>query len=76
MNMDKTEIQEILIEAISQNADETGWAHLAKIGAMFRKQGLKYGRLSRMLKDYEDVIEMKIDDSMDPPVAYAKVIEN
>ncbi len=74
--MDKAQIQEILIEAISKNADDTGWANLAKIGAMLRKMGLKYGRLSRMLKDYEEVIEMKIDDSIEPPVAYAKVIEN
>lgn len=73
--MDKIQIQEILIEAISKNADETGWANLAKIGAMLRKEGLKYGRLSRMMKEYDEVIEMKTDDSIQPPVAYAKVIE-
>lgn len=73
--MDKSELQDILKEAITKGADETGWANLAKIGAFLRKKGVKYGRLSRMLKDHPDIIEYKVDDSINPPVAYARVIE-
>ena len=71
--MDKSDLHEILKEAIIKCADDTGWANLAKLGAYLRRNGVKYGRLSRMLKNYEDVIELKIDDSMQPPVAYAKI---
>ena len=67
--MDKSDLHEILKEAIIKCADDTGWANLAKLGAYLRRNGVKYGRLSRMLKNYEDVIELKIDDSMQPPVA-------
>ncbi len=73
--MDKSELQEILKEAITKGADDDGWANLAKIGAFLRKKGVKYGRLSRMLKDHSDVIEYKVDDSINPPVAYARIIE-
>ncbi len=71
--MDKSDLLEILKEAITMCSDETGWANLAKIGALLRRNGVKYGRLSRMLKSFEDTIELKIDDSMQPPVAYAKL---
>jgi len=71
--MDKSDLHEILKEAITKCADENGWANLAKIGAYLRRNGVKYGRLSRMLKNYEDLVEVKIDDSMQPPVAYAKI---
>jgi len=73
--MDKSELQELLKEAISKGADDSGWANLAKIGAFLRKRGVKYGRLSRMLKEHSDVIEYKVDDTINPPVAYARIIE-
>ena len=73
--MDKSELQELLKEAIRTGADDGGWANLAKIGAFLRKRGVKYGRLSRMLKEHSDVIEYKIDDTINPPVAYARIIE-
>ena len=73
--MDKSELQQILKEAITKGADDSGWANLAKIGAFLRKRGVKYGRLSRMLKEHADVIEYKVDDSINPPVAYARIIE-
>ncbi|MBU2649303.1 MAG: hypothetical protein KKA81_00080 [Bacteroidetes bacterium] len=73
--MDKGQIQEILIETISMCADDTGWANLAKIGAILRKKGLKYGRLSRMLKEYGQIIELRVDESIQPPVAYARIIQ-
>jgi len=72
--MDKSELESIIIEAVNKCADENGWANLAKMGAFIRKKGVKYGRLSRLLKEHENVVEIKIDENMEPPVAYAKVI--
>jgi hypothetical protein len=71
--MDKSELQDIIKEAITKSADETGWANLAKIGAYLRKKGIKYGRLSKMLSDHQEIIETKMDDTINPPVAYAKI---
>ncbi|MFO8129788.1 MAG: OST-HTH/LOTUS domain-containing protein [Bacteroidales bacterium] len=73
--MDKSQIRSEVIEAISRSADESGWANLAKIGAYLRKKEIRYGRLSRMLKEYDDVVELKIDDSIQPPIAYARIKE-
>jgi len=72
--MDKSEIESIIIEAVNKCADESGWANLAKMGAFIRKEGVKYGRLSRLLKEFENVVEVKIDENIQPPVAYAKLI--
>lgn len=72
--MDKSEIESIIIEAINKCADDEGWANLAKMGAFIRKKGVKYGRLSRLLAEHSDIVEIKIDDSIQPPVAYAKII--
>lgn len=72
--MDKSELENIIIEAINKCADENGWANLAKMGAFIRKKGVKYGRLSRLLREYEHLVEIRIDDSIQPPVAYAKLV--
>ena len=72
--MDKSELENIIIEAVNKCADEQGWANLAKMGAFIRKRGVKYGRLSRLLAEHGDIVEMRIDDSIQPPVAYARLI--
>ncbi len=73
--MEKSELESIIIEAINKCADENGYANLAKMGAVMRKKGAKYGRLSRMLAEFSHIVEIKIDDNIQPPVAYAKLIE-
>ena len=72
--MDKSELEGIIIEAVNKCADENGWANLAKMGAFIRKKGVKYGRLSRLLAEHTDIVEIRIDDNIQPPVAYAKLI--
>ena len=72
--MEKSELKGIIAEAINKCADEQGWANLAKMGAYIRKKGVKYGRLSRLLAEHTDIVEIKIDDNIQPPVAYAKLI--
>lgn len=73
--MEKSELENIIIEAVNKCADENGWANLAKMGAFMRKQGVKYGRLSRLLKEFSHLVEIRIDDSIQPPVAYAKRVQ-
>jgi len=73
--MEKSELEIVIIEAINKCADENGWANLAKMGAFIRKKGVKYGRLSRLLKEFEYLVEIRIDDNIQPPVAYAKLME-
>ena len=72
--MDKSELESIIIEAVNNCADENGWANLAKMGAFIRKKDVQYGRLSRLLKEYGHIIEIKVDENIQPPVAYAKLI--
>ena len=72
--MDKSELEIIIVEAVNNCADESGWANLAKMGAYIRKKEVKYGRLSRLLKEYGHIVEIKVDDKIEPPVAYAKLI--
>ncbi|MEN8224033.1 MAG: OST-HTH/LOTUS domain-containing protein [Bacteroidota bacterium] len=72
--MERSELESIIIEAVNNCADENGWANLAKMGAFIRKKGVQYGRLSRLLKDYAHIVEIRIDENIQPPVAYAKLI--
>lgn len=74
--MEKSELESIIIEAVNKCADEDGWANLAKMGAYMRKQGATYGRLSRLLAEHTDIVEIRVDDNIQPPVAYAKLITN
>ncbi|MEZ4826402.1 MAG: hypothetical protein R3C61_08925 [Bacteroidia bacterium] len=71
--MDRAELEIIIREVISQSADETGWANLAKIGILLRKKGVKYGKLSRFFGDYAHMVETRVDDSIQPPIAYARL---
>ena len=73
--MEKSELENIIIEAVNKCADEDGWANLAKMGAFMRKKGAKYGRLSRLLAEYGHIVEIRIDENIQPPVAYAKLVE-
>ena len=72
--MEKAELESIIIESVNKCADDSGYANLAKMGAFLRKKGVKYGRLSRLLKEYDHIVEIKVDDSIQPPVAYAKLV--
>lgn len=72
--MEKSELESIIIEAVNKCADENGWANLAKMGAFMRKKEVTYGRLSRLLGEFSYLVEIRVDDSIQPPVAYAKLI--
>lgn len=72
--MGKADIVNVITEAVNACGDETGWANLAEVGAYLRKAGIKYGKLSRFLSDYQQIVETKQDTSITPPAVYAKLI--
>ena len=74
MDTNKAELEKSIREAIKATADESGWANLAKIGIQLRKNGVKYGKLSRFFGDYQHLVETKVDKTIQPPIAYAKLI--
>jgi hypothetical protein len=73
--MSNAEFEGILKEGVNSCANEHGWANLAELGTYLRQRGLQYGKLSRFLDDYQDVIETKLDTSITPPAVYARLRE-
>lgn len=71
--MNRVEIENIIKEGVNSCANELGWANLAELGTYLRLRGLRYGKLSRFLLDYSNIIETRIDDSITPPAVYAKL---
>ena len=74
MDTNKAELEKVIRQAIIDSANEDGWANLAKIGIQLRKNGIKYGKLSRFFADYTYMVETKVDTTIQPPIAYAKII--
>jgi hypothetical protein len=72
--MERSEIENILKEAVEHCANAEGWANLAEMGSFLRNKGIRYGKLSKFLYDYQDIVETKIDDSITPPAVYARNI--
>jgi len=70
--METTE-SEILTEVIADCAKADGWANLAEIGVMLRKKNMVYGKLSKFILKFPDIIEIKIDELRQPPVTYARL---
>jgi len=71
--MTNAEIVIILKEGVNSCANEQGWANLAELGTYLRQRGLLYGKLSRFLQDYQDIIETRMDTSVTPPAVYARL---
>lgn len=71
--MNRSEIENILKEGVNSCANELGWANLAELGTYLRQRGLRYGKLSRFLQDYTNLIETRIDESITPPAVYARL---
>ena len=71
--MTHSEFESILKEGVRSCANEQGWANLAELGTYLRQRGLQYGKLSRFLLDYQDIIETRMDNSITPPAVYARL---
>ena len=72
--MENAENEKVLAEAITACANEEGWANLAEIGGMLREKGIKYGKLSKFISRFPELVETRIDESRQPPVVYARLI--
>ncbi len=69
----ETTNREVLIEAIADCAKTDGWANLAEVGVALRSKGVKYGKLSKFILDFSDILETKVDEIRQPPVIYARL---
>ncbi len=72
--MEKEALENAIKHAVTVCADDSGWANLAEIGAFLRKDGIKYGKLSHFLGSYKHLVETRIDNTVMPPVIYAKLL--
>lgn len=72
----ETTNREILIEAIAYCAKADGWANLAEVGVFLREKEIKYSKLSKFILNFSEIVETKVDETRQPPVAYARIIQN
>jgi len=72
----ETTDKEVLIEAITDCAKDDGWANLADVGDFLRRKGIKYGKLSKFILQFPELVETRIDESRHPPVVYATLIKS
>ena len=72
----ETTDREVLIEALTDCAKADGWANLAEIGVVLRLKGVNYGKLSKFIVNYADIVETKVDEVKQPPVVYARLIQD
>jgi hypothetical protein len=72
--METTE-REVLVGSIAECAKADGWSNLAELGVLLRQKDIKYGKLSKFILNYSEIIEIKVDDTRQPPVAYARLRE-
>jgi len=70
----ETSDKDVLMEAITDCAKTEGWANLAEVGVILREKNIKYGKLSKFILNFSDIVEIRIDDSRQPPVAYARLV--
>lgn len=74
-DMDPEELQSIVRDSILACADEEGKANLAKIGIQLRRRGVHYGKLSRFFDNQQSYVTTWLDESTDPPIAYARLTD-
>ena len=68
--------REVLIGAIEECARDDGWANLAEVGVILRSKNVKYGKLSKFILNFPELVEVRIDEVRQPPVAYARLIRD
>ncbi len=74
--MEREEIEAVIIQSVMECVSKDGWVNLAELGTRLRMAGIQYGKLSDFLSQYEDLLEMKIDDKVIPPAIYARLIRD
>jgi hypothetical protein len=71
----RAEKEEIIVNAITEltRTSPTSWANLAQVGALVRKNGLKYGKLFLFLQSFANVLEFQEDYELEKPVAFVRL---
>jgi hypothetical protein len=70
----ETTDREVLMEAVTDCIKTDGWANLAEVGVILRSKNIKYGKLSKFILNFSDILETRIDATRQPPVAYTRLI--
>jgi len=70
----ETTDREVLIEALADCAKTDGWANLAEVGVVLREKGIKYGKLSKFILNFSEIVQTKVDEIRQPPVVYARLL--
>ena len=78
--MNQSDIYEVIIKAAKECPNADGWFYLADFGSTLRSLGFDfksqgYLKLSHFLGDYSDLVELKQDESNEPPVILGKLLE-
>ena len=68
--------REVLLVAIAGCAKIDGWANLAEVGVILRQKGIKYGKLSKFIQNFSGIVESRVDEARQPPVAFARLIQD
>lgn len=71
--MDRAETEKILLEGVREKSNDEGWANLAQIGAFLRQQNIRYGKLIKFLESYQNILELRQDETVTPPAVYVKL---
>lgn len=71
----RTEKEKIIVDAIIEltKTTPTGWANLAQVGALIRKNGLKYGKLFPFLQSFAHILEFQEDYDLEKPVVFVRL---
>lgn len=72
-SLSAAELEGFIAESIQACADAEGWANLARVGTELRARGVNYGKLKRFFADYDQLVEVRLDMTIDPPIAYARL---
>jgi len=71
--MDRSEQENAVKTAVGACANEEGWANLADVGTKLKEAGVKYGKLSKFFDSFQNMVEVKVNTEIAPPVAYVKL---
>lgn len=76
--MDKQIVRSTISELIKSNADQDGWVNLSNLGIELAKNGIKYKdlghyKLTNFISSYEDIVELRMDESHKIPVYYVRL---
>lgn len=67
------ELERFITESVQVCAGEDGWANLARVGTELKARGVNYGKLKRFFADYAQLVELRLDTAIDPPIAYVRL---